>query len=251
MMYENIWERAVLKGRAKNVLSATYWKILAASVIVSFFSSFHFNFYRNLTADYYNSSAGLSSEALKQITAVFLTAVMIAAVFSFIFKIFVYNPIRVGYSRYLFKNSHSEERISMIFSSFNRYEYLKAVKTMFVCDIIIIAGTVLAVIPGIVFSYMLAEVPFIIAENPGIGTKRALRLSIDMTNGSKLDMLVLDLSFAGWLFLGAMLCGIGVIFVVPYIDATQAELYGALRLNAAGKGICSADEIGAEYFDSF
>ena len=87
MMYENIWERAVLKGRAKNVLSATYWKILAASVIVSFFSSFHFNFYRNLTADYYNSSAGLSSEALKQITAVFLTAVMIAAAFSFIFKI--------------------------------------------------------------------------------------------------------------------------------------------------------------------
>ncbi len=50
-----------------------------------------------------------------------------------------------------------------------------------------------------------------------------------MTDGHKFDMFVLDLSFIGWYILGALALGIGVIFVQPYYDATQAELYKLLK----------------------
>jgi len=64
-----------------------------------------------------------------------------------------------------------------------------------------------------------------------------------MTMGHKLDMFILDLSFIGWYFLGALALGIGVLFVNPYADATNAELYLVLRKNALEQGMCTYQEL--------
>ncbi|MNC73849.1 hypothetical protein D3C75_1251160 [compost metagenome] len=53
-----------------------------------------------------------------------------------------------------------------------------------------------------------------------------------MTRGHKFRMFVLDLSFLGWVLLGLLALGIGVLFVQPYVNATKAELYLELRHNA-------------------
>ena len=108
-------------------------------------------------------------------------------------------------------------------------------------------GLPLAVL-SVIFSLIAFAVPFILAENPGIDAKRALRLSYDMTLGEKGNMFLLNLSFLGWLLLGAVACGVGVLFVIPYIYATQAELYGALRIKAVRCGLCTNQEIGLELF---
>ena len=50
-----------------------------------------------------------------------------------------------------------------------------------------------------------------------------------MTTGQKMDLFVLDLSFIGWVFLGLICCGIGLLFVQPYPEATKAEVYLILK----------------------
>ena len=58
-----------------------------------------------------------------------------------------------------------------------------------------------------------------------------------------MDMFVLDLSFIGWFLLGMLALIVGVLFVLPYQNATYAELYAVLRGNAISGGLCSADEL--------
>ncbi len=86
-------------------------------------------------------------------------------------------------------------------------------------------------------------VPYILADNPKIGHKRAIALSNQMTMGEKWNIFVLDLSFIGWYILGALLMGIGVFFVQPYYDATSAELYLKLREKSLANGITTREEL--------
>lgn len=85
--------------------------------------------------------------------------------------------------------------------------------------------------------------PYILAENPNIGVKRAIELSNKMTDGHKFEMFILDLSFIGWCLLGVLACGIGIIFVFPYQNATNAKLYLVLRNNALSRYWCDYSEL--------
>ena len=112
-----------------------------------------------------------------------------------------------------------------------------------------IASVLLAVgfallIPAIMRSYAYRLTPWILADNPGIGHRRALRLSIAMSDGHKAGMFVLDLSFLGWYLLGFLACCVGVLFVTPYVVATWAELYATLKASAVALGHCTAEELG-------
>ena len=66
----------------------------------------------------------------------------------------------------------------------------------------------------------------------------ALRLSNEMMKGNKFGTFILRLSFIGWsilaAFAGAFTCGLGAYLVIPYIEATMAELYAELREPFAG-----------------
>ena len=54
--------------------------------------------------------------------------------------------------------------------------------------------------------------------------------------GQKWEAFVLDLSFIGWFLIGTLTCGVaGIFYVKPYVDATDAELYAALRDDWFGK----------------
>jgi uncharacterized membrane protein len=106
-----------------------------------------------------------------------------------------------------------------------------------------LAAVVLS-IPGIIKSYSYRLTPWILADSPQIGFRRALRLSIDLTRGHKWAIFVLDLSFIGWFLLGVLACGVGILFVVPYFMATMAELYAVLRQNGVGSGLCTMEELG-------
>lgn len=258
------WKREVLKSRAKAVLSKTYWYTFLVCLISSILGGdgISFDLTTNIS-DIKDMLSGISSgDFMTEFTDAFsigsdlislsvIPAVIVGFIIGFAvsiaFKIFVSNPIEAGKCRYLYYNAKSPTKITAVFSGFQQ-NYLKTVATLLVRDLIIAAGFIMFIIPGIILLYALRMVPYIIAENPGIDTRRALSLSLEMTRSQKLDMFVLDLSFLGWIFLGVLALGIGVLFVIPYIESTEAELYGALRRRAAVERICTADEIGAEYF---
>jgi len=136
---------------------------------------------------------------------------------------------------------------------FNRYAlnsgsweafFNQNVWTLVGASLIVVFGSLLCGIPVIIKSYSYRMTPWIIADNPKIGYKRALNLSMALTQNQKGEMFILDLSFVGWFLLGLLCCGVGVLFVIPYYQAVQAELYARLRQDAADRGLCTMEELG-------
>lgn len=66
---------------------------------------------------------------------------------------------------------------------------------------------------------------YILVDQPDIGYKDALKISMEMSQGQKAKMLLLDLSFIGWWLLVFLTCGLLAIALYPYLYATYTELY--------------------------
>ena len=162
---------------------------------------------------------------------------------SLIYSIFVANPITVGSSKYFLNNRFGYGTIENIFYAFKGGYYLKIVGAMAWRALFTFLWTLLFVIPGIIKYYSYILVPYILADNPNIGYDKALKLSMDMTNGYKMEIFILQLSFIGWYLLGAICLGVGVLFVNPYYSATLAEMYLMLKDNAIKTGICSHQDL--------
>ena len=65
-------------------------------------------------------------------------------------------------------------------------------------------------------------------------------VSKQMTTWQKSDLFILDLFFLGWIILGLICCGIGILFVLPYPQATRAQVYLILK-ESVKKDECVTD----------
>lgn len=144
---------------------------------------------------------------------------------------FLLNPAQVGLRKFFIDNAGdanaglNKKNIGLAFSD----NYMKVVGSMFTTGLFKFLWSLLLIIPGIYKSYQWRLVPYIISEDPAITGKEARRKSAEMMNGSKWGAFVLDLSFLGWIILGALTLGIlNLVFTNPYKAATDAELYLAL-----------------------
>jgi uncharacterized membrane protein len=104
--------------------------------------------------------------------------------------------------------------------------------------------SLLFVIPGIIKSYEYRMIPYILCENPDIDKERVFALSRSMMSGVKWRVFVLDLSFILWDMLSVITGGIvGIFWVLPYKQATFAELYAAMRTKAFENGFSDSLEL--------
>ena len=104
------------------------------------------------------------------------------------------------------------------------------VNILFFRDLYTVLWSLLFIIPGIVKSYEYRMIPYLLAEHPDMPMDVAFSESRRMMHGNKWHAFVLDLSFILWFAVTAVTCGIaGVFYVMPYINATNAELYVALK----------------------
>ena len=107
--------------------------------------------------------------------------------------------------------------------------YWNCVKTCFLRDLFVALWSLLFVIPGVIKSYEYRMVPYLLAEHPEMSSSEVLARSKEMMDGNKWAVFVLDLSFIGWVLLGAITMGLVFIFwTSPYINATEAALYHRL-----------------------
>ena len=100
---------------------------------------------------------------------------------------------------------------------------------MFLMNLKILLWLFLFIVPGFIKAYEYSMIPYLLAENPNLSASQAFSLSKQMTTGQKMDLFVLDLSFLGWIILGLICCGIGILFLQPYPEATRAEVYLILK----------------------
>lgn len=103
-------------------------------------------------------------------------------------------------------------------------------------------------IGGIIKHYSYYMVPFIVAENPDIAPRTAIRLSRRMMKGHKWECFVHELSFLGWTILGSLTLGVSnILFMNPYTTAFFTEYYAELRRLAKEKQIEDADLLNDNY----
>lgn len=95
----------------------------------------------------------------------------------------------------------------------------------------------LFVIPGIVKSYAYSQMFFIMAENPDIPVRKAMRMSILMTNGHKADLFKMDMSFLGWYLLIIITRGLAGVWFGPYIMMAKVNAFHALKEEALRVGV--------------
>lgn len=89
--------------------------------------------------------------------------------------------------------------------------------------------TLLFIIPGIVKSYAYSMAFYIKHDHPEYDWKQCMDESQRYMSGHKWQLFCLDFSFIGWILLGALCCGIGTLWVVPYQNAARANFYENLK----------------------
>ena len=100
--------------------------------------------------------------------------------------------------------------------------------------IFIILWTLLLIIPGIIAAYSYSMTYFILADNPNIGPLEAITRSKEMMRGRKWKYFCLTLRFIGWGILCIFTCGIGCLWLVPYMQTSMAHFYEDVRLPRTG-----------------
>ena len=247
-----MWTNAQLKTNAKFALQTRYGIAIVVSLLAGLLSGgspglgssmFSANFRGNSNnlnevKNFFTSNVQVSSVLIAGIA----TFALLAAVAGTLFSVFVSAPITVGQNRFYLQNRLRQGDIGTLFSVFQS-GFLNVVKTVFLKNLYIFLWSLLFVIPGIIKTYQYYMVEYILAENPNMDSARALEISRQMTQGQKLDIFLLRLSFIGWAILSIMSCGIGFIFLIPYVQATFAELYTVLRAKAITEGTVSLVEL--------
>lgn len=99
--------------------------------------------------------------------------------------------------------------------------------------------SLLFVIPGIVKAIAYSQMPFVLAEYPDIGVRKAMHISKLLTRGHKGDLFVMRLSFLGWAILCALSCGIGTLWLAPYMNTSFLNAYFALKNMAIATNVLS------------
>lgn len=132
--------------------------------------------------------------------------------------------IELGYCRFnknLIKGTNPQ--FSDLFSQFNLFG--KAFGLRLVTSIFIFLWTLLLVIPGIVAAYRYSMAFYIMDDNPSVDIMEAIRQSKAMMQGNKGRLFCLHLSFIGWAILCLFTCGIGFLWLTPYVNAATAAFY--------------------------
>ena len=109
------------------------------------------------------------------------------------------------------------------FSVFGRVIVLTLVQAL-----IIYAGLILFVVPGIIAFYSLRQSMYLLLDHPDRSPFECLRASNVLMSGHRMELLVLDLSFLGWMLLQSIFAPLAIL-IRPYQTLTYANYYRTLR----------------------
>ncbi len=113
--------------------------------------------------------------------------------------------------------------IERLFDGFNYV--MNAFVTYILVTVFIILWSLLLIIPGLIKGLAYSMTFYILADNPEMKPLQAIEESRKMMDGKKLDLFILFLSFIGWYLLGIITLGLGLLWVIPYQNASVSHFY--------------------------
>lgn len=95
-------------------------------------------------------------------------------------------------------------------------DYVRAIKVFGLSTVYTFLWLLLLIIPGFIKSYAYCMAPYINMNNENLTAEECINQSMKLTDGYKMKLFLLDLSFTGWYLLSFITLGIGLLWVVPY-----------------------------------
>ena len=230
-----MWVRSELKQKGKAAFKNNYWKCVIMSLISTVLfggaasTSSTSESAETLTVEMKNI-AEQTGVSIGTLIGVLVSIVGVALVIYVLWNVFLIAPIGVGIDRFFVLNANEKPGFGELPYAFKKGRYLKSVGALFLAGLFATLWSFLFVIPGIIKLYEYRMVSYILAEDSDLSVMECLRRSKEMMRGHKWNAFVLDLSFIGWHLLAGVTCGVlGIFYVYPYVQATDAELYLALK----------------------
>ena len=220
-----------LRVKAWNSLKGKYWLAFVVTLVLGLISSIGTSMLtgsQNLMAIVNMVDPSEMDETMLAGALVLTGASLATCIFGAIYSIFVGDAVTVGLSNYFIKNVDGKPPFADAFSGF-KVKYLRNIGTLLLVGIKLVLWSCLFVIPGIIKSYEYAIIPYILADDPEITSKEAFKKAKQMMNGNKWRLFKLNFSFIGWVVLCVLTLGIGTIFLIPYVNAANAEFYSELK----------------------
>lgn len=102
--------------------------------------------------------------------------------------------------------------------AFREGRYIYTVCAYALVSLIVMAGLILLIVPGIIAACGLSQVPYLMADDPSLDPIEAMKVSWRLMKGKKGDIFLFWLSFIGWVLLSIITFGIVmVLFAGPYM----------------------------------
>lgn len=155
---------------------------------------------------------------------------LLASLVSAAIRLFVQNALIVGKHRYVMEQRFQKNTLfRRSIAPFHRKYLFHIVWVLFRTNLCLSLWW-FTIIGGFCKTYQYRMIPYLLAENPSISFRDAMRLSKEMTRGNKRNLFLLDLS-CWYLFLIKQLPVVGLLIALPYEAALSAEVYFFLRRN--------------------
>jgi len=111
----------------------------------------------------------------------------------------------------------------------------------------LVLWTLLLIIPGIIKFMSYYFTYNILADCPNVKATDAIKISMRITEGHKMDVFIFILSWLGWFLLSVLTIGIlYVVYVGPYWATSDAGFYLELRDKALREGKITLEDLGFE-----
>ena len=152
---------------------------------------------------------------------------------TFVGPMIVSGLLSVASARYFIGRVRGNIEPGQIESSIDgiRNNVLGSLLTGILYNVFVAIGSIIFVIPGIIFSYSFSMAFYIINDHPEMTAMEALRESRRLMNGHKMQYFILNLSFIGWMLLGSLCFGVGTLWATAYMSTANAVFYEELIAN--------------------
>lgn len=150
-------------------------------------------------------------------------------------SLIVFGPMTYAISKMLIKLSRTGEKpdLNGLFDGF-KDDFAGTFLIGFLTTIFVALWSMLFIIPGIVKSYAYSFAFYIKADHPDYEWRQCIEESKRLTQGHKGELFILDLSFIGWVIVGSLCLGVGMLWVDPYMGLTKVHFYNDLVANDLG-----------------
>lgn len=170
-----------------------------------------------------------------------------ASVVPILGALLITGPLMAGMASFFlaYARKDSDAKIETLFNGF--YDFGQTFLIGLMMSLFTFLWSLLFVIPGIVKSYAYSMAYYIKKDNPSYSWQECMDESQRMMQGKKWQLFCLDLSFIGWLVLGALCLGVGTLWVAPYMESARANFYASMAEGLASSSEPAFEQKSAEF----